>query len=195
MCVLYIRPSKSRGYTVIGAVSDSGDKENYTVSDAFFAECPLSRGDIIDGHRLSLIRREDEIFRARKKALSILAYGDNSRRSLYMKLLRSKISKEIAFDTVEEMCALGYINENERLRRIITDQVNLHFVGRAKLYARLLSKGYSKRDIDSVIHELSSEGEIDFSEARRRLVEKYLPPDASEEEIKKLLYKNGHTVC
>lgn len=195
MKVLYVRPSRSRGYTVIGLISASHDKENYTVPDAVVSEYNISLGEQTDEDTYLEIKAQDEIFRAKRKALSILAYGDNSRRMLYTKLIRSGFSRELSQRTVDEMCAYGYINERERLARLITDEVNIHFTGRAKILAKLTAKGYSRRDIEDTISELSSNGEIDFSEARQRLIEKYLPDGATDEQIKKLLYKNGHGVC
>ena len=193
MQVAFIRDSRSRGYNVIGIMED-GERKPYTVSNNFLSEISLSLGDVIDSRTLLLIKGEDEIYKAKIRALKILSYGDNSRRALYNKLVHSGISKEVAISTVDEMCELGYIRERDRLLRIVEEEVNLHLTGKYKLIPKLVSKGYSKADIESVISELLSDGTIDFKSSSEALIRKKLGENPSEDEIKKLLYKNGYRV-
>lgn len=193
MTVAYIRDSKSRGYTVIG-ITEDGERKPYTVSNNFLSELSLSLGEDIDSHTLLLIKGEDEIYRAKVRALKILSYGDNSRRALYNKLLRAGFSREVTIRTVDEMCSLGYIRERDRLLRLITEEVNIRLVGKYKLIPKLISKGYSRSDIESAISELTADGSIDFKKASEELIRKKLGDEPSDEEIKKLLYKNGYCV-
>ena len=195
MKILYVRASNSRGYTVIGLLSETGEKESYTVSDSYFMSLGLCEGALIDEHTLLNVKGEDEVYRAKKKALSILSYADNSRLSLYTKLLRAGFSKDVSESTVELMCSLGYINENERLERLISDEVNLRLTGRRKLIPKLIAKGYKHSDIERVIEELLRLEKIDFKASARELVRRKLGENPSSEEVKKLLYKNGYYVC
>jgi SOS response regulatory protein OraA/RecX len=195
MKILYVRASNSRGYTVIGLISDTGQKESYTVSDSYFISLGLGEGALLNERTLLNVKGEDEVYRAKKKALSILSYADNSRLSLYNKLLRAGFSKDVAESTVDEMCSLGYINESERLRRLIFDEVNLKLTGKQKLIPKLISKGYKFSDIERAIEELTSSGDIDFKASAKKLVKKNLGENPSSEDVKKLLYKNGYYVC
>ena len=131
-------------------------------------------------------------YRATAKALRILSYGDNSERALTRKLIASGISREAAERAVSEMKRLGYINASRQLELLISNEVRLHFSGPRKIMAKLVAKGYDAKDISEKIAELSSRGEIDFDEARARLIKSKIQDKGDTEKIKKLLYRNGY---
>ncbi len=188
----FIRPGKSRGYICVG-IDTGGTVSVYNVSERDYARAgsPLA-GDLLDEESAAVISDSDMRYRAMKKALSILSYGDNSARSLLRKLTESGIRRETAEETVREMMRLGYIDEHRQLKRLVMNEVRLRLSGPAKLFAKLMAKGYSRSAIESAMDELTASGELDFDEVRARLIETRLPPDADGEQIKKLLYKNGY---
>lgn len=193
MKIIYLKPLKEKGYLRLGIDTGEG-KEGFNLSEKQYGElgCLLS-GDEITDEELSFIRDCDMRYRAFKKALSILAFSDNSERRLYEKLIRCGISRAIAKETVSEVLRLGYIDSHRQLSHIITNEVNLRNTGPAKLAQKLMAKGYLRSDIESVISELKESGEIDFEAAKERLL---LSKDAcDEEEKKKILYKNGYNIC
>ena len=81
------------------------------------------------------------------------------------------------------------------LRRLVKNEVALHHSGPLKIIPKLVAKGYSKSDVTRIISELEYEGEIDFEESKRLLLESKLKFTDDETEKKKLLYKNGYYVC
>jgi SOS response regulatory protein OraA/RecX len=153
-----------------------------------------SRGTAFTDEELSLIKSEDERIRATKKALSLLSYSDNNEKALVTKLHRAGFSRDIAVGVSEEMVRLGYIDESRQLERLILREANISLSGFGKLLPKLIAKGYSSENIKKITHRLAESGEIDFKENARRLIEKKLPENASREEKKKLLYKNGYKV-
>ncbi len=195
MKITYIRPSKEKGYLTVG-ISDGEEKLRLSVRERDHRECgaPLT-GDNLTRDTLYALKASDEEYRARKKALNILSFGDNSEKMLEYKLSRAGIGRECAKGIVREMVSLGYINNERQLDSLISNLVNVSNLGKMKIIPKLSAKGYSRSDIEARIDELVLRGEIDFELARARLIEKRLPPDADEEEIKKLLYKNGFSVC
>ncbi len=195
MKVIYIRPSKDRGYVCVGLLQGE-KKKNLTVKERDYREAgaPLS-GDNLTRECIFALEFSDERYRATKKALNILSYGDNSEKMLEYKLVSGGIGRAAAKSTVRDMVSLGYINSERQLDSLIKNLVNVSCIGKLKIIPKLAAKGYSHSEITARIDELVFCGEIDFEAAKERLIEKKLPPDAGSEEIKKLLYKNGFSVC
>ena len=132
-------------------------------------------------------RDGDEYNRAKKKALNVLAFGDNSERELKLKLSRANISRICAETVVEEMKRLGYIDEERQLTRLIETEAKSKLHGPKKILQRLAAKGYSTEKIKSTMRRLEIEKIIDFEEIKKKL----LATAASPDEKKKVLYKNG----
>lgn len=194
--LIYIRASKSKGYLALGFLDEEKNKYSLTVSEADYRRIGSHLiGDGISDFEFDSYKKSDELYRAKRKALSILSYGDNSEKMLRIKLLRSGFSGEISASVTEEMKNLGYINAERQLQRLVESLVNIHNIGPLKLFPKLIAKGYKKSDIQNAIDELTYSGAIDFSRSAERLIEKKLPEGASEEEKKQLLYKNGYSVC
>lgn len=189
MTVSYIKPSNTKGYLRVGISGENGEF-SLTVSEREYAEAgsPLSR-DALDEDTVTALRAADEKYRAKLKALRVLSYGDNSEGMLMRKLLSAGISRDIAHTVVCEMVSRGYINSRRQLEKLISNEVNLKNSGPMKLVPRLISKGYKKSEIIDVMEELRARGEIDFDAAKERLLR-----DASQDDVKKILYKNGYSV-
>jgi SOS response regulatory protein OraA/RecX len=187
----FIRDIKDTSLLLLGIVGE-GESADYTVNSSLYAEIGSPAvGDEIDSASLSAIKHADEHYRAKKKALSILAYADNNQKNLKAKLIRAGFSCEISDRVCEEMVSYGYINENNQLERLIMIEANQKLRGPLRIVPALVNKGYSSSDVRRVLNRLVDEGEINFKENSRRLAEKKLPDDFDEEDLKKLLYKNG----
>ena len=170
------------------------ESANYTVNSKVYLEIGSpSVGDALTDEQIYLIREYDEYFRAKKKALSILAYADNNRRNLALKLSKAGFSRELCDRVVAEMVSLGYIDEKRQLERLITVEANGKLRGPLRIIPALANKGYSSSDIRAVMHELTESGEVDFRRNAKILLDKKLPT-ADPEEKKKFLYKNGYKV-
>ena len=190
----YVREIKDSSLLLLGIVGE-GESADYTVSLSLYAEIGAPTvGDEIDSASLSAIKYADELYRAKKKALNILAYSDNNQKNLKAKLLRAGFGYEISNRVCEEMVSYGYINEKNQLERLILVEANQKLRGPLRIIPALVSKGYSSSDVKTVLKRLVDEGEVDFRENSRRLAEKKLPDDFDEEDLKKLLYKNGFNV-
>lgn len=193
LTVIYVREGRSKGYLCIGA-EENGERYSFTVREAEYREAgsPLVR-DNLTREAFYTLQYADKRYNAKLKALRILSYGDNSKLMLARKLLSAGFSKEITDETVSECVRLGYINSKRQLQKLITGEVNIKNHGMAKIIPKLISKGYRRSEIESVADMLCGAGEINFEEAKARIISR-LPCGAGDEEIKKALYKNGHTV-
>ena len=170
------------------------ESANYTVNSKVYLEIGSpSVGDILNDGQIYLIKEYDEYFRAKKKALSILAYADNNRRNLLMKLQKAGFGRDLCDRVVCEMVSLGYIDEKRQLERLITIEANGKLRGPLRVIPSLVNKGYSSSDVRCVLRDLMESGEVDFKKNAKSLLDKKLP-EADPEEKKKFLYKNGYKV-
>lgn len=186
----YIKELKEKNLLLLG-ISEEGESARYTVNRALYLDIGSPRrGDEISVGAMEEIVEFDEYFRAKKKALSLLAFADNNKKELKIKLLRAGFSKDVADRCVGEMLSLGYINEERQLLRLCLREAE-KLRGPRRISASLMAKGYALSDIQRAISELRDSGEVDFEENKALLINKMLPSDADEEEVKKLLYKAG----
>ena len=190
----FVREAKDSNLLLLGVVEE-GESARYTVNLSLFREIGMpSSGDELDSSQMSAIKYTDRLISAKKKALNILAYADNSRKSLATKLYRAGFEREIIDEVCSEMVNLGYINEKNQLERLLLNEANIKLRGPMKIIPSLVQKGYSQSKIREVLDNLVREGEIDFRENSKKLLEKKLSAPYDEEEAKKILYKNGFKI-
>ena len=190
----YIREERESRLLLLG-IAEEGESARYTINLEAFEEIGSpSVGDELTDLQMSVIMYTDKLCRARKKALSLLAFADNNQRSLRMKLAKAGFDREISNEVCCEMVELGYINEQRQLQRLILNEANDKLRGPDRIIPALMAKGYSGADIRLVLYSLVESGEVDFKKNAHTLIEKKLP-GADPEEKKKLLYKNGYKIC
>lgn len=179
------------GYMLLYVATDVGVEKLTVTGRAYRDAGSPTVGEEIEAV-ISDIRLSDEYYRAERKALSLLAYADNNKKNLMAKLQRAGFSRDVSSDTVEEMVRLGYVKEDEQLKRLILNEANVKLSGRYKLLPKLLAKGYSKGLVDRILDELVDLGEVDFELNRRKLLATKLGDDRSPEVVAALLYKYGY---
>jgi SOS response regulatory protein OraA/RecX len=188
--ISYVKDSRIKGYITLGMVTDDGSM-SLTVSKITYSSIgsPV-RGGYIDDDVIDELRREDEEFRALRRALSILSYADNSRRTLEMKLRRAGFSRESCEAAARECISHGYINEDEQIARFIEREANINLRGSAYIRAKLVGKGYSSSDIDRVLQRLTDSCEVDFYKNFESLCDRRGITDKQERMA--LAYKYGY---
>ena len=195
MTVIFIKEARSKGYLRLG-IKDDGEKYDFTVSESEYREAgsPLVR-DNLTRDAFDILCNADMRYRARIKALNILSYGDNSEKNLKRKLSFKGFSQEVVNEVASEMLSRGYINPDRQIKKLVLNEVNIRHMGPMKIIPKLVAKGYLKSDVTRIISELERDGEIDFEEAKMRLIESKLGEEKDDTEKKKILYKNGYYVC
>ncbi len=195
MTVIYIRADSEGSLMRVGVRCDT-EKREYLITESALLELgDISVGDNLTREMLSALEYSDSLIRAKRRALNILSYGDNSEKTLMMKLLRAGIKREIAEETVLFVKSHGYINAERQIVRLVENEIRLHHSGPRKLIPKLAAKGYARSDIERVLGELIENGDIDFDEEKRKLIESHRIAPSDTEQIKKLLYKNGYNIC
>lgn len=182
--------TKDGGRAVL-TVDTDGSVFRYCITEALYVSVGAPAvGCELDGESLHMIAREDEGYRAMKKALSFLSFSDKNKRTLYTKLVSLGFGKDVSRETTLECVRLGYIDEVRQLRILVTHEANSSLRGSVYIRNKLVSKGYSAADIDAVISELVESGDIDFCKNLSRLLEKKGIDDS--EQRRQLMYKYGY---
>ena len=191
--LLYIRDVNDA--LLLLGISEEGECVRYKLLRTLYDEIGTpTKGAELSDEAMELIKRYDEEYRAKKKALSLLSYSDKNEAGLRRRLSQAGFSSEIAEKTAEEMVSLGYVNEERQLERIILSEANVKLRGPMKILPTLVEKGYSSADVRRVMRALCDSGEIDFRSNAKRLIEKRLPECTDTEAKKKFLYKNGYKI-
>ena len=186
----YIKELQEKNLLLLG-ISEEGESARYTINRNLYIEIGSpKRGEEISADSMEQIKFFDEHYRSKKKALSILAYADNNKRELKMKLLRAGFASHIIDECIADMVELGYINEERQLFRLVMKEAD-KMRGPRRIVAALSAKGYSTSDIHKAIRALCDSGEIDFDKIKKHLIDTKLGENADHEEKKKLLYKSG----
>ena len=190
--IVSVKTKGERGALLVLTVENERGRVKYTISEGTYREigCPLSE-ELISEDELELLAEDDERRRAMQKALSLLSYSDNNERQLTAKLIRAGFPRDAATDAVRECVRLGYIAERRQAEHLIRKYASALY-GRPVIIAKLGAKGYAQRLCNEIIDELLRCGEIDFTAARARLIEKKLPEGATFEQRMKLLYRFGY---
>ena len=158
--VKYIKQLKN-GRVSVG-VDECGEVRVYSISSlAYSSMCFVVGGELSDDE-LSELSRLDSMYRAIKKALSLLSYSDKNKKELYLRLVRDGHSRENARLAVEYCLERGYINEDDQLERLVLREANVNLRGPRYIREKLGAKGYSRDGIDSAIDLLVESGQIDF---------------------------------
>ena len=188
--ITYVKTGTARARILLGIECD-GENSSYSVTEATYISLgsPVKYCEIND-RDLDDVIFEDECYRAMKKAVNILAVADKSSYLLMGKLLAAGFSKSAANEAIDECKRRGYIDEMRQLERLVDKEANTSLRGRYYIRRKLVSKGYSSRDIDNTISKLIDGGVLDFKANFEILAEK--KGAHSEEERMTLMYKYGY---
>lgn len=121
-----------------------------------------------------------ELYKARKKALSLLAHMDRTEEGLCKKLSQAGFSPEEIQDAVEYAKSFGYVNDLRYAGNYIASRMGMK--SRQKIMQELFQKGIDRKTAEEA-WELEAEfGEPDEKAAIRREIEKKYERGASLDE-------------
>ena len=162
--VRYIRAQSAGDAVWIGV--ELCDKERnlsevrrYRVQTALLSSLGVRRG-LISEQKLSQIEQAATLSSAWQRALSILAYGANSARSLTLKLRQRGFDAETTEHAVELVRAQGYLHEDNDAQREAERSLAKGW-GLRRIGQHLRQRGYATEAIDAALEAL---GDEDFYE-------------------------------
>lgn len=152
-------------YISLSAGTEREDREALISAKQYF-ELGLPK-DEITVEKFEKIEESAEIWRAIKKGMMILMYGDNSAARLHMKLVAHGFSRVSAEGAVRYLESVGLINEEKIARRIFETALKKGY-GPRRIAAELIKKGVKKELVD----ELCVFDDIDFVENCALIIKK-----------------------
>ena len=148
------------------------ERNKFTVSAEMFFELGFS---VNFGGEKELSREKYEEITALaerhaavKRGLSILSFGDNTKKGLAGKLRTKGFSRTAAEEAAEYLASAGYINEAESAKLLARDMAEKKLYGAKRIAAALFEKGFSREAINAAADEV----ELDFAEICRKRIEK-----------------------
>jgi len=109
----------------------------------------------------------EECARARKTAVNILSYSDNTEKRLRVKLAAKGFSRESAENAVEYVISRGWLDEKKQAESAIRYLAGVKLFGRRRILQELIKRGFRRTVIDSCDFD-----SCDFAGNCKRLWEK-----------------------
>jgi regulatory protein len=109
-----------------------------------------------------IYKEDEQIKKAREKALLFLSYGDHTVKSMYEKLTGAGFDKDICDTVIAYLVERKYINEADYLERFMRHCAYKKKYGRKRIELAAYQKGFSKKVIGEIAEEVFCE--IDFVE-------------------------------
>ncbi len=142
---------------------------------------------------MAFLEAEDDYSSALSSAFSILSFGGNTSREVYVKLKAKKYKEESALRVLDTLGAHGYIDEKtlckEEIKRCLSKKW-----GRTKIMQKLMSRGFKRSVLSAAERTLDK---LDFEKGCLELAEKKyecLPEDYAErQKLYSYLVRFGYT--
>ncbi len=113
-----------------------------------------------------IYREDDNIRKAREKAMVYLSYSDHTVKSMYKKLSENGFQSDEINEVLEYLVDRGYINEKDYFLRFCRYCAEKKGFGKTKILASAFEKGFSKTQIYDIM-DVAFES-IDFFEICKR---------------------------
>lgn len=139
-------------------------------------------GDQLSDDDLEKLVLASESYRAKQRAIWLLASRDYSKKALTDKL-RQKFSKEASLFALEQMVKRGYLNE-ERLALNLLEKYSALNLSLKQMRAKLFEKGLEKEVIEKVLLGTHPE-DSEYSRLEALIESKYKTKLQNEEGIRK----------
>ena len=121
----------------------------------------LARGDDVTEAALAGLTREDEGYRARDAALTLLSHRARSRAEIRRRLARKEVSQPVIEETVRWLEDLGYLDDAAFADAFVRDRLRLRPRGRLGLLSELRRKGVDERTAAASIDRVLAHEEVD----------------------------------
>ncbi len=180
--------------------ADSGERaemetiisfDDYSVLSEYIREGEISE------EFFSVLEEKGRIYAAFSYGMYLLGFGECPRKKLVSKLVRKGHDRESAETAADMLVSAGYIDEFELVHSAMLHACRDKCYGRRRIIAELYEKGYSRETVQEAFRLF--EGELDYDEARRKLLKMKFgsedpePGDIKEKQrIMNVLYRYGH---
>jgi regulatory protein len=144
-----------------------------------FLRAGLHAGDTVEPACLESLEREDETFRARDAAFSLLAHRPRSRVELSRRLERKGFGAGCVAGTVAWLEARGLLDDRSFAAALVRHRIRLRPAGRAGLLNELRGRGVDPSIAEEVVAEVMAEAGVDETELARSTAARWARRNAS----------------
>ena len=120
------------------------------------------------------MEKTPEYLKARSKAVNYILYKPRTEREVYKKLFDLEYEEEIVRDVVDALVELGYINDEEYVKKFIENQKKTRKLSINMIKLKLKNKGIDEELISRYIREVDLQ---DFESIYRFLQKKKYSSD------------------
>ena len=188
----------SRGKFMITVKLSTGQHEEirtfsvfrYFLKNPVFSGIVPSVGDFLGAEKFEALEFAEECSGAAIKAVSFLAFGDNTAKKLSEKLRQKGFSREAAAEAVRFCVEKHYINEEDHLRRLMEQLCERKKYGLRRIRQEVYNKGFSEETVNAVFEDCAAE--LDFDAAATERVKKlgaeaFSTPEKKKKQVSSLL--------
>lgn len=188
----------SRGKFLITVKLSTGQHEEirtfsvfrYFLKNPVFSGIVPSVGDFLGAEKFEALEFAEECSGAAIKAVSFLAFGDNTAKKLSEKLRKKGFSREAAAEAVRFCVEKHYINEEDHLRRLMEQLCERKKYGLRRIRQEVYNKGFSEETVNAVFEDCAAE--LDFDAAATERVKKlgadaFSTPEKKKKQVSSLL--------
>ncbi len=159
----------------------------------------LHAGDLLTGEMQERLVAQDAPYRAREKALGLLAVRERARREVELRLQAAGFDPEVISDCVAWLLHLDYLNDERFAVRYFAEKLQVGW-GDQRIRAELLRKGVERAVVETVLDAAreDSRAEADGMEAvlalaRRRFARQFAgDPKTAERRLAGFLARRGY---
>ena len=182
-CILSVSPEGEGDTLAVTLMRSDGEKRRLHILVEQYAELGLRRGELTSEEAEALLE-VGRLCHAIRRGISLLQYGDQSRRRLGDKLTARGISREVASAAVDYLSEKGYIREDDTAR-LRAEQGVRKLWGPRRIREDLRAHGFSIEATDEALEGLC---EVDWTEnCAAAMRKKYGEIPEDRQERKKLM--------
>ncbi len=130
---------------------DGNDEPRTELSLDLVVRVGLAAGDVLSPARLRALVHEDELYRARDAALTLLAHRARSRDELRRRLGRKEFPEPVVAETLAWLEERGYVDDRAFAESFVRDRLRLKPRGRFGLRRELGRKGVDPEIAEAAI--------------------------------------------
>lgn len=158
-------------------------------NDVFHGE-PPAVGDFLGADKFEALEFAEACSNAAIKAVSLLAYGDNTAKKLSDKLRQKGFSRDAAAESVRFCVEKRYIDEEDQLKRLMELLCERKRYGLRRIRQEVWQKGFSEDVLKAHLEEYAAELDFDaavYDRVKRLGHDAFSTPEKKKKHVSSLL--------
>ena len=162
----------------------------YFLKNEIFCGEPPAVGDFLGADKFEALEFVEECSKAAIKAVSLLAFGDNTAKKLSDKLRQKGFSRDAAAEAVRFCVEKRYIDEEDQLKRMMELLCERKKYGLRRIRQEVWQKGFSEEVLKAHFEENAAELDFDaavFERVKRLGRDAFSAPEKKKKHVSSLL--------